>query len=393
MIHIDKINKEQLLNNLVDREIVIHFPDDDIPDITDENIVYESMVLDRSIVSGNELKFGGGISSQFKIKVIDINTELKGKNIEVSLICTVRPLLYPSEDLFPSDDLFPCGGTQTIEYRLFTGKIDTALRLKNRAVKEIIAFDAFYNYSKYVYDFMTSFAVYSGNAGLYSIRDAIENKLGYDTEVELFNDSTALSMTLENTKKAIKMNTTTTTDVLKAYAELNAAFAVMDRYNKLNYIQLLSDEVEEIPYHSDLEWEEYETADINGIKIAYGSESEKYYSYGYGAENPSVYSTSDNCIAKCCSDVSELVKAFNDNTGNNYLFGNLYKYRPFKAVLFDYWWLEPGDRVDIETDAEDTPIVSSFVFNISISGIRNIKTTINADGKQYLGKEEMSDVV
>ena len=50
-------------------------------------------------------------------------------------------------------------------------------------------------------------------------------------------------------------------------------------------------------------------------------------------------------------------------------------------------------RVDIETDAEDTPIVSSFVFNISISGIRNIKTTINADGKQYLGKEEMSDVV
>ena len=218
-------------------------------------------------------------------------------------------------------------------------------------------------------------------------------KLGYDTEVELFNDSTALSMTLENTKKAIKMNTTTTTDVLKAYAELNAAFAVMDRYNKLNYIQLLSDEVEEIPYHSDLEWEEYETADINGIKIAYGSESEKYYSYGYGAENPSVYSTSDNCIAKCCSDVSELVKAFNDNTGNNYLFGNLYKYRPFKAVLFDYWWLEPGDRVDIETDAEDTPIVSSFVFNISISGIRNIKTTINADGKQYLGKEEMSDVV
>ena len=392
MIITDPVLKELLLHNTINREIVIRFPDDDIADITNTHIVSESMILKRSIIKGKDLKFGGGIASQFNIKVIGIDSDLKGKKIEVSLIQTVRSLLFPSEDLFPSDNLFPCGGTEKYEFRLFTGKIDSALRLKNRAVKEIVAFDAFYNDSKYVYDFMTSFAAYSGNASLYSIREAIEHRLEYDTDEELFNDSTALSMTLENTKKAIKRNATTTTDILKAYAELNAAFAIMDRFNQLKYIQLLNPNVETISYYKDLEWEEYETGPITLLKFTYGGESDLYHSYGRSSDTPSIY-ISDNIITKCCSSVSELITAFYDSQGNDYIFNDIYKYRPYKAVLFDYWWLEPGDKVIIHTGAQDTPTVTSFVFSITLKGIRNLKATINADGKQYLGKDEMSNAV
>lgn len=393
MIVTDSKTKELLLNNTVGRELVIHFPDDDIDDITGENMVSESMTLERSIIKEKEFKFGGGIAAQFTIKVIGIETDLTGKNIEVSLNQTVRPLLYPSDDLFPSENLFPCGGTDTYKWRLFTGKIDSALRQKNRKVKEIIAYDDFYNSSRYVYDFLTSFAVYSSNANLGDLRYPLEDRLGHDDNegLVLFNDNTELSLTLENTKKFIQANKTTSSDVLMAYAELNAAFAVMDRYNKLKYIQLLNTGVETIPYYMDLEWEEYVTAPITGMQFAYGGESDQYYKLGYGSATPSIY-ISNNIITKCCSNVRGLISAFYDNVGNNYIFNDVYKYRPYKAKLFDYWWLEPGDKVSIQTGVEDTPIINSYVFSVKLSGVHNMKVTINADGKQYLGKDEMNGI-
>lgn len=387
MIVTDSNTKELLLNNTVSRELVIHFPDDDIDDIKSAQIVSESMTLKRSIVKGSEFKFGGGIASQFNIKVIGIETELADKNIEVSLQQTVRPLLYPSEDLFPTDDLFPCGGTESYEWRIFTGKIDSAKRLKNRAVKEIIAFDDLYSNSKYVYDYMTSVAIYSPTQALVNFRQVIEDRLDHSDDNEglvLFNDETALSMTLENTQKAVKPKKTTTTDVLTAYAELNSAFLVADRFNKLSYVQLLDPSIEEITYYKDLEWEEYDTAPITGTQFSYNGENDTYYAWGYAAT--SIY-TSENLITKCCTDVATLVKQAYENFKNDKCV-----FRPFKAVLFDYWWLEPGDKVILSTQAEDTPTVTSFVFSVILSGISNIKVTINADGKQYLGKDEM-DVV
>lgn len=392
MIVTDSKTKELLLRNTVNREIVIHFPDDEIEDITGDRIVSESMTLERSIIEGKELKFGGGIASQFTIKVIGIEIDLTDKNIEVSLRQTVRPLLYPSEELFPSEDLFPCGGTDTYEWRLFTGRIDSALRQKNRAVKEIIAFDDFYNNSKFVYNFMTNFAQYSPNASLGDLREAVEN--GWDhsdsEDLVLFNDSTLLSLTLENTKKSIRNCKNTVTDVLVAYAELNASFAVMDRFNKLRYVYLLNSNEEVIPYYKDLEWKEYETYPITIMRFTKNGESDSYYSAGYtGLEHikPCIY-VSDNIITKSCSDIENLVLAFRDNVYFEYK----YSYRPYKAVLFDYWWLEPGDKVSIDTGAEDTPNINSYVFSVKLTGVQNIRVTINADGKQYLGKDEMNVV-
>lgn len=394
MIVTDSAVKKLLINNAVSRRLVIHFPDGTVDDITSESIVSESMTLKRSINDSKELKFGGGIASQFKIKVFGIETDITDKIIEVSLIQTVRPLLYPSEDLLPSEDLFPCGDNVEYSYRLFTGKIDSALRQKNRSIKEIIAYDDFYSDSTYVYDFMTGFATYSPNATLRSLVSSIELKIDHDEDtedVELFNDNTALSMTLAYTKNVIQSKKTTTTNILIAYAELNAAFAVMDNYNKLKYVQLLSPDVEEVAVYSDLEWEEFETANINYIEFPYSNKDDSnietlHYAYGFASDTPSRY-ISDNLITKCCSNISTFVKAFSNNS-NNYIFYDIYKYRPYKAVLFDYWWLEPGDKVIIHTGAEDTPTVTSYVFSVTISGIQNIKTTINANGEKYLGKDE-----
>lgn len=386
MIITDTRTKELLLNNTIYRELVIHFPDDDIPDITDAQIVRESMRLKRSIIKGCEFKFGGGVASQFSIKVIGIEADLADKKIEVSLRQTVRPLLYPSEDLFPAEDLFPCGGTQSYEWRIFTGKIDSAPRMKNRAIKEITAFDDLCSNSKFIYEFLTQLSYRTPNCELINLREIIENQLNHDgdnAELQMFNDLTSLSLNLDNVKKVIKPKKTTSTDILIAYAELNASFLVADSYNKFKYVQLLNPNVEEITYYKDLEWEEYETAPITGSQFPYNGDS--YYGFGYA---PTSIYVSDNLLTKCCTDVSALVKnAYHKFKDAQCVF------RPFKAVLFDYWWLEPGDKVIIHTGAKDTPTVTSFVFNITISGIHNIKVAINADGKQYIGKDEMSNAV
>ena len=55
MINLTDEVKKQLLNDSLQREIIISFLDDDIPNITGENIVSESLELTQAISDGKEL--------------------------------------------------------------------------------------------------------------------------------------------------------------------------------------------------------------------------------------------------------------------------------------------------------------------------------------------------
>lgn len=55
MINLTDEVKKQLLNDSLQREIIISFPDDDIPDITGENIVSESLELTQAISEARSL--------------------------------------------------------------------------------------------------------------------------------------------------------------------------------------------------------------------------------------------------------------------------------------------------------------------------------------------------
>ena len=83
MINLTDEVKKQLLNDSLQREIIISFPDNDIPDITGENIVSESLELTQAISDGKEFKLGGCIAGQLTVRVINVDTELNGKRIKV----------------------------------------------------------------------------------------------------------------------------------------------------------------------------------------------------------------------------------------------------------------------------------------------------------------------
>ena len=71
------------MNDSLQREIIISFPDDDIPNITGGNIVYESLELTQAISDGKEFKLGSCIAGQLTVRVINVDTELNGKRIKV----------------------------------------------------------------------------------------------------------------------------------------------------------------------------------------------------------------------------------------------------------------------------------------------------------------------
>lgn len=66
---------------------------------------------------------------------------------------------------------------------------------------------------------------------------------------------------------------------------------------------------------------------------------------------------------------------------------SVYIYRPFRANIFNRWWVQVGDRVKLPTTDEDVPYVTSIVFSKTIRGINSMNVEIEAKGVEILGKE------
>ena len=398
---IDEATRSLLLENSTHREIILRFPDDDTPDIGSGNIVSESFELVDSICDAAEFRLGGGTASQMSIELVNITAALQGKKIAVYIRQQyIESVLYPQTSLFPDTSLYPGTREKEVEYILFTGRVFSFKRKKsNRNIFQLTTYNAIYDNSKIT---VSSTAVkYIAGASQTLKQFASQIMEMSDDVIELYGDPTATfndSKTMDKiTNELIDKvagNNLSITDFLTAYAELNAAFFMCRRDGSFKLASLCEyesynntkkkDVNEVITYYSSLEFEEYVTAPITYIRFKYNDNQKKVYS---GSEKGSWY-LSENIILRMMTDASAFVTNFWKSGGTNYIFYNLYTYRPFKADVFARWWLEPGDRVQIQTGFEDTPVVDSFVLSRTIKGINGMKVTIEAKGKQFIGKKE-----
>lgn len=414
MLAIDEQTRSLLLENSIHREIIIRFPnaaEGEISEIGSSNIIAESFELKHSICDEKEFVLGGCIVGQLTIQVVGIEQALNNKRINVFIRQTYSTGdLLPSNALYPSGDLYPGHQKATIEKQIFSGTIDSSLRQKNRSVKEIVAYDDMYLMSQTKcakwFEGYVQYSVIGKNRILrhliFTTLDHFEgltnSDISYDEIPLSFNDSKILNMNLDTVKSVVRDNMVVT-DLLKAYCELNACFAIMSPTGKLKLTKLYKqvntasatekkpvDEI--ITAYADLTFEEYTTRPINRIRFKYNKD--KNFDYGHSATRQSWY-VSDNLITSCCSDVSEFVTAFNDNNGKNYIFYDLYSYRPFSADAFARWWLEPGDKVAIKTGYNDTETIESFVFERTIKGINGMRVILKAQGTEFIGKDEIEN--
>ena len=414
MLAIDEQTKSLLLENSIHREIIIRFPnatEGEISEIGSSNIIAESFELKHSICDEKEFVLGGCIAGQLTIQVVGIEQALNNKRINVFIRQAYSTGdLLPSNALYPSGDLYPGHQKATIEKQIFSGTIDSSLRQKNRSVKEIVAYDDMYLMSQTKcaawFEGYVQYSVIGKNRTLrhliFTTLDHFESLTNSDIsygEIPLsFNDLKILNMNLDTVKSVVRDNMVVT-DLLKAYCELNACFAIMSPTGKLKLTKLYKqvntasatekkpvDEI--ITAYADLTFEEYTTRPINRIRFKYNKD--KNFDYGHSATRQSWY-VSDNLITSCCSDVSEFITAFNDNNGKNYIFNDLYSYRPFSADAFARWWLEPGDKVAVKTGYNDTETIESFVFERTIKGINGMRVTLKAQGTEFIGKDEIEN--
>ena len=82
------------------------------------------------------------------------------------------------------------------------------------------------------------------------------------------------------------------------------------------------------------------------------------------------------------------------HTGStNIITGNIYQYRPFKASIFNRWWVQVGDRIKLPTSVPDVPYVESIVLSRTLKGLYGMKVEIEAKGVEIFGKENDESII
>ena len=378
-------------------------------------IVSESLEIDQSICDSDEIVIGGCIPSQLRLSVMNITQDLTGKRIVVKIRGLYRSEpLYPSTTLYPAEDLYPGYSIeQTDQYVLFAGDIISYKRSENKRFRRIVAFDRMYYAStvrckQATYDYINTY--WDSGSQVVPVDMKINNLLSHlrrkwkvtlpsNISTDFINYETTFSMNPVHFDKVVDKDFTPLQG-LRWVCELNGAFWIEDMPTDLSgdnatprNILLYNNQTvrHNINTYSKLDYEDYS---VKGIRIAefFASEGtrsltiEKTPSQGY-----SVYS-SDNGLTKSVNGVqqgafSSIYDVVNNLKQTDRILGYVYEYRPFKASIFNRWWVQVGDRVKLPVNDDSLVNVQSIVFSRKVKGINSMKVTIEAKGLEVQGKE------
>lgn len=409
MIVISDDLKEKLLNNHVSNIIEITVWDglEQIKTFRNDRIVSESLELTQSICDEKELKFGGCISSQFKIKLLDIADSIVNKQIRVvvrSRFYENNSYLHPDTTVIPSRNLRP--GMQRNysekQFDIFRGVVFSDKRTKNRRIRQIVAYDDLYAVNEMnVYTFFENFARYSPNATLGAFRESLLNSVGIedkdDTAFVGVNDNKMLSLSL-NYVKSKYSSKITFYDLFRSYCELNGVFAILDGKGKIKYVSLRYPRPrDDITSYKSLDFEEYKTAVFNGVEIAGHNEYKFLYQTYHNRDYEISWYLVDNNAIMLCWDITkhsvlEIADSFAEMVIGNFSAPNDYVYRPCKAIVTGRLWIECGDNVRIAVNSDESDnirYVDTFVLSKELKGIQAMMDTYSADGPQIIANKSM----
>jgi hypothetical protein len=414
----DKKYKNQIINELLDNVLTIHILGDNgmasVDEITEDNIVSESMTLKQSILDGDNFKFGGCIASEFDIQLIDdenksFGSDLVGKEILVTMEQQYPSgTLYPSTSLYPATNLYPGYYTLTTTWQIFVGTIDSVKKDdENKHIHNIVAYDPIAK----LYQNNVSNKLYKAMTGdKATIKELLALCLGSE---QMFNSNDFglyenygqfKNYWWEAEKKKNSSSTKITKgELLADICEINCGFgfyrpselSILEskevtvgsetyiNQTKVKYGQLrllrYGDDIcgtEEYEFYESLTTDEQTTSDFEGIIFPYGGvaeEVDKNWENGTGIlhsdhtsdvlgtdddpdESQNYYDVSDNIIAWDYSSNNAGNTLEKANTFYNKLKDNLLDeidFEPVTAVLDGRLWVEVGDIIIIKVPETD----------------------------------------
>ena len=363
----------------IDKQLKIKYGN---AEIGNEDIFFESMRIEESLCSDEQLTFGRCEATMFKVQIANVFTSLKNQEISVSMTLDGR-----------TDEPFDLGTYKVVEDKI------TA----DRMWREITAYDA-------LYDVVNADAAAWYNSILPNndskvtmkqFRDSFFDYFGIDQEnIALVNDSMVIEKTIQII--ASEESETVSTigealsagEVLRCICEINGCFGHIGRNGKFKYIYL-PQAIQGLYPSNDL----YPSDDLYPSSFKGETVSRGHYVPPLKYEDFTTKSIEKLVIRQEENDAG-ISSGTGDNTytiqGNFFTFGKSQKdlqvvadailskiknieYMPFDAQCNGNPCYEVGDPLRFATDYE---IVESYMLKRTLSGIQTLMDNYVADGKE-----------
>lgn len=319
--------------------------------------------LEESICEERNIKFGGCISSCFKIKLAGIEKDISGHRFTA---------------------IQKIDGGDDITYGTYT--VDSAKLTDDRQHREIVAYDDIY------WKLNTDVTEWYNNLAfplnLKIFRQSLFSYVGIDIEEqELINDSVLIEKTIDTTY-------INGVDVAKAIGEINGAFGIIRKSGKFRYIELagtglypsedLYPSEELYPSEASAQfgtagyiktvYEEYDTSLIDCLEIkkedgVIGSQSYNTRNF----KNPYVIIGNFLVYGKTASELEVI---------GNRIFGKIsgITYRPHTTKAVGLPYVEAGDSITLIKKNDN---LQTYVFSRKISGGQVLTDEFSATGDLY----------
>lgn len=208
MIKISEDIKKLYIEDGTPIELEVRFKDNAFPTIKGLDVLSEQMTLHESICEEEQLKFGGCNASSFELTVFNLNSGIKGYEIEPVLI------------------------TKKTEIPLGVFYVETIEKYAGKDYKKLTAYDKMRYFDVDVKDWYGSLTF---PISVKNFRDSLCNYVGVEQ-----NDVTLIADNVMLTKELDSSNGINGLSLMKQICEISGVFGRMDRYGKLDYLSLES---------------------------------------------------------------------------------------------------------------------------------------------------------
>lgn len=208
MIKISEDIKKLYIEDGTPIELEVRFKDNAFPTIKGSDVLSEQMTLHESICEEEQLKFGGCNASSFELTVFNLNSGIKGYEIEPVLI------------------------TNKTEIPLGVFYVETIEKYAGKDYKKLTAYDKMRYFDVDVKDWYDNLTF---PISVKDFRDSLCEYVGVEQ-----NKATLIVDNIMLTKELDSSNGINGLSLMKQICEISGVFGRMDRYGKLDYLSLES---------------------------------------------------------------------------------------------------------------------------------------------------------
>ena len=208
MIKISEDIKKLYIEDSTPIELEVRFKDNAFPTIKGSDVLSEQMTLHESICEEEQLKFGGCNASSFELTVFNLNSGIKGYEIE--------PVLITNKAEIPFGVFY----------------VETIEKYAGKDYKKLTAYDKMRYFDVDVKDWYDNLTF---PISVKNFRDSLCEYVGVEqNEVTLIADNIMLTKGLDSSNGINGLS------LMKQICEISGVFGRMDRYGKFDYLSLES---------------------------------------------------------------------------------------------------------------------------------------------------------